>query len=302
MTPVGFVYGREQSDPLMYAPTTAVAPTTTIPGETIQSVAMQASNNSNKGKSMANAAIAVTTAGAVATCWAFANSACNYFVGGLVASLAVRMLMGNASGTSDQTVQKVTTADDPFTTNNSGPVASSKPTTDYTQDPEWKAANKVITDLKSKGWKVDVPSGSITTPGGKKFNASIVNSPESMKAAGASKSDIKAFQDAMSKIPAIVAEKSKASDAGDSAYGEDVGGSGKTVSLAAGVGEGHNNFGNPLYGKTGGTVERDPALAEGMAKDYNGTKIGVSADSLFGMVIRRYDYHEKVGSFILRAH
>lgn len=295
------VLARDQADPTMYTATTSNSTTsTTKPGDTIQSVALQAAGNSNKGRNLANAAIGVTTAGVIATCWASANSACKYFVAGLAASMGVRMFMSGASDTSYQTAKGVTTTDDPYnpgTTSNTTP--SAKPDTSYTQEPEWKNAQQVIKKLTNNGWKVDVPTGNITTPSGKTYNASVSNSADSMKASGASDSTIKSYQSAMAKIPLIAAEKAKSLDGGAGSLADESVGSGAVPATSAvGVGEGQNAIGSQLYAKNNSGIGRDPAQVAGMAKDFNGSKIGVAADSLFEMIDRRYNLHQKAGSFL----
>lgn len=262
---------------------------------TIQQAALAAQKNTNKGKSMANAAIAVTTAGVIATCWAWKNSACNYFVGGLVASIAVRALMGGASGQSSATANAVTTTDDPY---NLGKGSSSTTATpDYTTEPEYVEAKKTIAKLQKDGWKIDTQSGTITTPSGKTYSSSVSASAASMKASGASDATIKEYQSAMDKIPAVAA--AKAADSGSSIYSDDSAvGSVKTAASATGLGEGTSIQGGLNTAAKAQGISRDPAQVAGLATTYNGSPIGVSADSLFDMIERRYQLHNKNGAFL----
>ena len=294
-----FAQGRDQSDPRLYTATSVASPTTTVPKETIQTLAMQAANNTNRGKSMANAAIAVTTVGVAASCFPKRNS-CPYFVGGLVASLAVRMFMNGATDTSHQTVDAVSTFEDPYNLKAASNPDSPKPGADYTQEPDWKNAITALNKLKKDGWQIDVAKGKITPPNGKAFTTAVVSSVAAMKAAGAGPSDIKAFQDAMAKIPAVAAEKLKAADS-NATHGEELeagGGGQKSSPTNSAAGEGSVSFGSIGTKSQNSMINRDPAQIAGMSKDLNGSPIGVSADSLFDMIVRRYQLHEKQGSFL----
>jgi hypothetical protein len=282
-------------------PASVVPPSTTAPGQTIQTLANQAQHNTNHGQAMANAAIAVTTVGTLATCWnPSAEYLCKYFVGGLVASIAVRMFMGNASSTSAGTGAAVTTPEDPY--NLGGDPSNSPPNTapavpDYTREPDYQKAQQVVKNLQDKGWKIDVPHGAITTPDGKSFTTGLVSSADSMRAAGGSPADIAAYQSAMAKIPALAEEKTKAADASGDMFGDSpAGGGGKSAASADG---GVGAFGS-LALKTGPRlgVNRDPAQVVGMKKNFNGDPIGVAQDSLFYMIDRRYELHQKNGSFL----
>lgn len=75
----------------------------------------------------------------------------------------------------------------------------------------------------------------------------------------------------------------KADDSGTSSVG--------VASNSGGAGSGFSEA--PKIG-----INRNPNQVNGMAKLYNGEKIGVSGDSLFDMMNRRYKLHSERGSFI----
>ncbi len=303
-------YARNQQLPTIYAPsttTTTTSTTTTTVGATIQTIGIQAQNNTNKGQALATAGMAVTAAGAMATCWNPSTAkACKLFVAGLVATTAIRIFMSKASNKSSGTVAAVT-VDDPYNldTGNTGTSNGTKTTTNqtpsYVNEPEWKNAQQTIKKLTDAGWKVDTTTGSITDPSGHKYSSAVVDSAANMQAAGFSGSDIKAFQSAMSKVPAMAAEKTKSADATSDMFGDDAGGAGGGAKAAASADSGLTPYGS--LGTGAGSahalgVNRDPAQVAGMAKDFNGTPIGVSQDSMFQMIDRRYNLHNKNGSFI----
>jgi hypothetical protein len=300
---VSSAFGRNQNSPTTYDPADtsyrAAADQRQRELMTIKEAAEAAQRNSNKGKSLANAALAVTTAGALATCWTswFGGAAyCKYWVAGMAASLLVKSYMGNASGTSGSTVDSVSTVDDPYNLG-SGNSNGGATLPSYTEEPEYKDAQKVVAKLTKDGWKIDVNKGMITPPKGKPFSTAVVSSAAAMRAAGASEAVIKAYQDGMAKIPAIAAAKS--ADSGSSVLADDgvVGGAPAAAPTSA-VSEGQADFASLNVRSKTDPMNRDPAQVAGLATNYNGSPIGVSADSLFMMIDRRYQHHQRNGSFI----
>jgi hypothetical protein len=71
-------------------------------------------------------------------------------------------------------------------------------------------------------------------------------------------------------------------------------------SMAAGGGSGADPM--AAYGAAGAGagsgIDRDPAQVAGMQKNYNGEPIGVSADSIFKMMTRRYKVKESQSTFL----
>ncbi|MGZ5278387.1 MAG: hypothetical protein ACXWC9_00485 [Pseudobdellovibrionaceae bacterium] len=298
MTPMTFA--RNEQLPSMYTATTGSAiTTTTMNGPTIKSLGEAAEKNSNKGKGMANAAMAVAAAGVVATCMAgVAASQCKMWVMGLAASVMIRGFMGGASNKSAGTVAAVSTFDDPYNLGSGATTTTIPGKPSYTDEPDWKNAMATIDKLKKDGWQVDLTNGNITDPNGKKFNTAMLNSPSALQAAGISASSMKAYESAMAKGAALAAEKLKSADATSDMFGDTPGGGGaKPTSSSDGGLTPYGGLGGSESGQKLG-VDRDPAQVAGMSKDFNGNPIGVSQDSLFKMIDRRYELHNKNGSFL----
>lgn len=299
------VWARDQKLPTMHTATTATSTTTTtVPSQTIQSLGQQAAAKSDGGTALAKAGMAITAFGAAATCIPTPGNPalCKVFLAGLAATTLVSMLMGKSSGTSNDTVKAVSTSNptDPYNLNNNGGSTDGKTgpaAPDYQQQEEYKNAMNVIKQAEGKGWKVDLKKGLITDPKGKTFSTAMVNSADSMRAAGVSEANIKAYQNEMNKIPALAAEKAKAADGAGDLYGDSaVGGGGAKTAGSADGGNPYAGLDLPTGPKLG--IDRDPAQVAGMSKDFNGNPIGVSQDSLFKMIDRRYELHNKNGSFL----
>lgn len=297
-----FVMAREQTSATQRYDATDISYRKKAEEKTIQELAQQASSETNRGKNLANAAIGISTAGVIASCTSFfggVSGKCKWWVAGLAASVMVRANMRSASAISAGTLAAVSTnPDDKDLGKGKSSISTDQ---DYQSTPEWIAAQAQIKKLTDAGWKIDTKSGNITTPNGKTYSATSVSSPSAMRAAGATESEIKDFQEGMSKVSAVAAEKAKAADGSATASGEDIGIGGgmahSTPTTAMGVAEGDVRSGI-LSEKSKLGVSRDPAQVEGMSKIYNGSPIGVAADSVFGMIDRRYQLHEKKGSFL----
>jgi len=298
-TPMTFA--RNEQLPSMYTATsvTGAITTTTLAGPTIKSLGEAAEKNSNKGKGMATAAMAVAAAGAALTCSSVvAADQCTMWLLGLAASVAIRGFMGGASGKSTGTVAAVSTADDPYNLSKPSTSTTVPAPPSYTEEPEWKNAMAAIDKAKKAGYDVNLQTGIITDPKGKKFSTSLLNSPSALQAAGISASSMKAYDNAMTKAAALAAEKTKSADATSDMFEDSSGGGGaKPASSSDG--------GLTPYGSLGGGsedgqklgVDRDPAQVEGLSVNHNGTPVGVQEDQLFKMIKRRYNFEQKNGSF-----
>jgi len=299
-TPMTFA--RNEQLPSMYTATSVsgAITTTTMAGPTIKSIGEAAEKNSNKGKGLANAAMGVAAIGVAATCWAgVAASQCTMWVLGLAASTMIRGFMGGASGTSKGTVAAVSTIEDPYNLANGSTTTTIPTKPSYTDEPDWKNAMAAIDKLKKAGWQVDLTNGNVIDPKGKKFNTAMLNSPSALQSAGISAASIKAFENGMAKAGAIAAEKAKSADATSDMFEDSPGGGGAKPSSSSDGGlipYGGLDGGSEAGQKLG--VDRDPAQVAGMSKDFNGNPIGVSQDSLFKMIDRRYELHNKNGSFL----
>lgn len=272
--------------------------TTTVPsgGETIQTLAQQSQDNNNKGQMLAMAAVGVTAVGVMMTCnGSPPNPSCPYWKWGLGASIAAQLYMMLAKKKSDSTAEAVTNnAVNPTT----GTTTPTTPVIENPENPNYPeyfsgTAGVAAKKLYNEGYRINATNGTVTTPTGQTIPANVLNSPASMKAAGFSDATIKEFGEAMSQAVAKANSATpKTADTGD-LFGDSIGGGG------AGGNSGHReataNAGPPSP-KLG--IDRNPSQVAGMSKLYNGEKIGVAADSAFGMIQRRYDLHEKNGSFL----
>lgn len=274
---------------------------TAQPQETIQTAGDKSAKKNNTGKLMGMAAIGVTTIGVATTCFTKPPSPkCPYFVAGLAASVVVTKMMSKSKKKSEETVAAVSTG----AVDGGASQAGYNSDYDYMQTPEWKAAQDNIARLESQGFKFDQERGIVTDPTGKTFSAQTFSSPESMKAAGFSGSQIQGFMAEKAKTEQAINAKVAAAADGTDMFGGEIGGSGGsggTISSASsadgayGTGVG----GAGLNGKNSGLgIDRDPAQVAGMSKNLGNDRIGVSGDSLFDMIDRRYELHNKNGSFL----
>lgn len=140
---------------------------------------------------------------------------------------------------------------------------------------------------KAKGVSVDAESGIVKLPDGKEIN---LNDPSSMSAVMGSQNASKVIgeakkieADALKKVEQIQPTSLEA------AYG--MGASG----MAAGLGYDLETDTSVSSGLA--KVARKPAQVSGLTKNFNGDPIGVSGDSIFGMMSRRYKLKSNQKSF-----
>ncbi|MNL00693.1 hypothetical protein D3C87_1211340 [compost metagenome] len=159
------------------------------------------------------------------------------------------------------------------------------------------AQDKAIQDLEKSG--VYNPKKGTITAGGKTYKTSDFASKASMAAAGLPSGAIDGAMAFADKEGKKIAEKVKLG-ALTAANGYVEGGS------SAGGGGGGPAFpsGADAYGSGAGTggmggsgATREPTNLAGMQKNYNGEPIGVSADSIFNMMTRRYKVKDSQESF-----
>src|SRR6185312_15335902 len=269
----------------------------------IQSAGKSSSGNNNIGIIAGIGATAYAGYNAAACCIS-ENTACALglscpmWVAGTLAAIMVTGYMMTAKNQSDGTVAATT---DPTAGASTGSGASATGTNGnglsavaYNQDPAWQNAQGSISKLKALGWNVDPSTGIATGPNGQTINAANLSSPAAMQAAGYSASDIKGFQNIMGQAEAAGKKlaASRGADASGSLFDGVAGGS-KTAGVNA---NGMAGFGSALKAasmKQNLGVNRDPAQVAGMSKSFNGEQIGVAQDSLFNMIDRRYQLHER---------
>lgn len=305
-TPVGYAQERTTATPENeYANPTvsAAATTTTTTIPTIQSSGDQSSKKNNAGKLLGMAAMGVTAAGVAMTCFTpVKNPKCPWFIAGLAASTIVTTMMGKAKKQSDATVSAVTVGAAPVdSTANPADQVYNGSGTDYSANPDYQAGLQAIDALKKQGYAFDMKTGVVTDPSGKKFSADTFASNASMAAAGYSSGQIAGFNAERSKLLKDIEAKVKAAD-GTDMFGEEAGGGGG-AKAAASAGAADGGLGGVSLGSAGLAnqglgIDRDPAQVAGMTKSLGGEPIGVSADSIFGMMGRRYDFLEGQNSFM----
>jgi hypothetical protein len=164
---------------------------------------------------------------------------------------------------------------------------------------ETVAENNAIQGLEKAG--IYNPKTGKITAGGKSYKASDFASKDSMAAAGIPAGAISGAmayaQKEGAKIAAKENEKVKLGalttangyEEGSSAGGG--GGAGAYPGTAA------DSYGGAGAGAGSGSASREPTNLAGMQKNYNGEPIGVSADSIFNMMARRYKVKDSQESF-----
>lgn len=275
--------------------------TTTMPGrpnDTIQTLAERGAGNTGNGSAMASAALTAATVYAAASCPK--SSKCGYWLTAVAAAGYVLSNMNKASGTSHGTGAAVTVTDTSTNPVGGDPTPggpSAPPLPNWESDPNWRETQRVINNARNNGWQVDTATGKVTSPDGKTFGPSTVNSAAGMKASGATDAQIKEFQEqwraGTQKALADALKKTQSTDM----FGDSVGGEGGGSKSSASA----DNFDiPPMPGAAGPQlgIDRNPAQVVGMKKMFNGEPIGVSADSAFDMINRRYGLHHKNGSFL----
>lgn len=148
-------------------------------------------------------------------------------------------------------------------------------------------------ESSGKVFKVD-KDGNIITKDGKKYSAADLSNEKSLVAAGLSAAEAKSLLAHINKAGSVfdakaALAKENTKDSNGGAFG-DAGGSllKGNAQAANGAAGGGKNIG-------GG---RDPASAEGLAKDFNGDMIGVAGDDIFKMMNRRYKLKSSQDNFI----
>lgn len=166
-------------------------------------------------------------------------------------------------------------------------------------DPDLKKGLAFVASVTNadpkKGFSYDPVTKTVTAANGKTLKASDVNSPAAMAAAGVSKSVIDGVTSMSEKNLAAAMKKVEkyGKIAVNGEEGSSGGGGGGTTSAsAASAGDGEG--GRP----SGLGIDRDPAQVAGMQKNYNGEPIGVSGDSIFKMMTRRYKTKESQNTFL----
>ena len=133
-------------------------------------------------------------------------------------------------------------------------------------------------------------------PDGKKYGPDDMMSANSMAAAGISKDGIAAISAELSKANKMAEEKYKLTTP-DFGFSEGGGGGAYDQSAAGGGADGNIDGGAGGQGHIEMGSMDARAATSGLTKDYNGDPIGVSNDSIFNMMARRYQLKERQDSF-----
>jgi hypothetical protein len=167
-------------------------------------------------------------------------------------------------------------------------------------------------DIKTKltttginGVKLDPKSMKIFDKNtGKTYDISKLTDAKSMEDAGFSKGDIAAAMDASSKAEKAAMKKlgldspvGIGAATAENGYSDGgVGGllSGKAGSMSGDSMAGYNSRG---LASSGGPIKAPSNQVAGLTKNFNGERIGVSAENIFNMMTRRYKTKEKQNSF-----
>lgn len=169
------------------------------------------------------------------------------------------------------------------------------------------AAKSALSKLTSpeglNGVKFDPKTGKITTPDGKTYSASDFSSAAAMKAAGFSDADINGALGKVAKLEKDALDKLKKIESAIGKAGFDEGGGGGAFAKNGSESSGANDANVSGLSGSAGSLPRDPAGSSvaGLSKMYNGEPIGISQDSIFSMMNRRYKIKEKQDSFFTEA-
>lgn len=139
---------------------------------------------------------------------------------------------------------------------------------------------------------VDYDKGTLTTKDGQTHKLSDFSNPAAMAAAGFSPEDINAAMKKARDLEAKYVTKYKANE-----LGFEGGGGGGSTLLSDSSLAGTQGFGSGGVGASAEDMRMPAHQMAGMQKDFNGDPIGVSADSIFIMMNRRYIVKKKQDSF-----
>lgn len=169
-------------------------------------------------------------------------------------------------------------------------------------DPEIKAGTAFAGTVAAGkgGFTYDPKTNTVTTPKGTKIKGSDLSSASAMEAAGIPKSAIDMMSSKEAELLAKAQKKIDKLGLNTNVVGGEESSSGGGGGITAGSGGmDQPGYGLPGAGAGAGSgIDRDPAQVAGMQKNYNGEPIGVSADSIFKMMTRRYKVKESQSTFL----
>jgi hypothetical protein len=160
---------------------------------------------------------------------------------------------------------------------------------------------KALTTGGISGFKIDPKSGKLTTKDGKTYDPAQMTGAQSFKDAGFSDESIAGAMDAAGKLEKAAMKKlglTEGIGAATAANGyTDDSGSGGTMSGKAGDITVDDSGGRRGLASSGAGVKIPSNQIAGLSKNFNGERIGVSAENIFNMMARRYKTKEKQNSF-----
>jgi hypothetical protein len=161
---------------------------------------------------------------------------------------------------------------------------------------------KALTTSGINGVRLDPKTGKITDSNtGKTYDSGALGSAQGMADAGFSAGDIAAAMEASSKAEKAAIKKlglTEGIGAATAANGyTDDAGSGGTMSGRAGDMTIDGSGGHRGLASSGSGVKIPSNQIAGLTKNFNGERIGVSAENIFNMMARRYKTKEKQNSF-----
>lgn len=170
-------------------------------------------------------------------------------------------------------------------------------------DAEIKAGNDFAASVAAgkAGFTYDPKTNSVTTAKGNTIKGSDLGNSAALAASGVPQSAIDMMKSMENDVVAKAMKKVDKLGVNTNIVSGEESGGGMGGGGGAGSGSGHGDM-NPygaMAGKGSGLgVDRDPAQVAGMQKNYNGEPIGVSGDSIFKMMTRRYKVKENQSTFL----
>ena len=249
-----------------------------------------------------------------ATSCSGAGATCNY---GLLAQGILHFAMGaqsfmqakNHAGAANQSgLTGIDTSawnnpfGDPNSTSNTDDTTKDKDVAAVVNTGKFNEIKKALTTTGISGVRLDPKTGKITDSNtGKTYDSSTLGSAQGMADAGFAAGDIASALEASSKAEKAAMKKlglTEGIGAATAANGySDDSGSGGTMSGKAGDITADGSGGRRGLASSGAGVKIPSNQIAGLSKNFNGERIGVSAENIFNMMARRYKTKEKQNSF-----
>lgn len=191
---------------------------------------------------------------------------------------------------------------DPNSNSNTDDTTKDKDVTAVVNTGKFNEIKKALTTTGINGVRLDPKTGKITDSNtGKTYDSTALGSAQGMADAGFASGDIASAMEASSKAEKAAMKKLGLTEGIGAAtatngYTDD-GGSGGTMSGKAGDITVDGSGGRRGLASSGAGVKIPSNQIAGLSKNFNGERIGVSAENIFNMMARRYKTKEKQNSF-----